>query len=347
MSSNTCEIMNKYLFLFSLLFTYVTLDVALACSRFTYKSADNIVITARSMDWDEDIHTDIWMFPAGISRKGNASPNAVEWTAKYGSVIASGYNLGTADGLNSQGLTANLLFLATADYGKPESSHKDLSILNWAQYVLDNYATVNEVVNALTQAQFNMVAPILPNGAKASLHLAVTDSSGDNAVFEHINGKLIIHHGTQYTVMTNEPSYDQQLTLTDYWGRFNGRFLPGTSEPDDRFVRASYYLSTAPNTSDEQQAISIAFSIIRNVSAPINQSTSGKPNIAPTLWRCVADLTHHKYFFENVNGPNIFWVDLKKLDLSEHGKTMKLPLANNQIYAGEVSKLFVEAKSPY
>jgi len=38
---------------------------------------------------------------------------------------------------------------------------------------------------------------------------------------------------------------------------------------------------------------------------------------------------------------------LQKLDLSKNGKIMKLPMANNQIYAGEVSKLFVEEKPPY
>lgn len=123
--------------------------------------------------------------------------------------------------------------------------------------------------------------------------------------------------------------------------------LPGTSEPEDRFVRASYYLSTAQNAVDQQQAVSIVFLIIRNVSAPIGQNTPGKPNVAPTIWRCVADLKQGVYFFENTDRPNIFWVDLQKLDLSQNGKTMKLPLANNQIYANEVNKLFVEDRPPY
>jgi len=37
----------------------------------------------------------------------------------------------------------------------------------------------------------------------------------------------------------------------------------------------------------------------------------------------------------------------QKLDLSQNGKVMKLPLANNQIYAGEVSKSFVEDKPTF
>src|SRR5579872_2220675 len=312
----------KFILSLSLIFTCFITHAAIACSRLTYITLDNTVITGRSMDWDEDIKTDLWVFPAGIARKGDSSLNAVQWTSKYGSVVASAYNLGTADGINSQGLTANLLYLSTAEYGTPQLNRKNLSVFNWVQYVLDNYATVNEAVNGLNDAQFNMIAPTLPNGANASLHLAITDTSGDNAVFEHINGKLIIHHGKEYKVMTNEPTYDKQLTLNDYWKRLNGQFIPGTGEPDDRFVRASYYLNTARNTSDVQQAVSIVFSIIRNVSVPIGQHTPGKPNVSPTLWRSVTDLKHGVYYFENTNRPNVFWVDLQKFDLSKNGKVM-------------------------
>lgn len=335
---------NKNLILAAILLTCFNIDISFGCSRFTYTSNEKIVITGRSMDWVEDIKTDLWAFPAGISHQGDSSSNAIKWISKYGSVIASGYNIGTADGINTAGLTANLLYLSSADYGKIDSKHKNLSVLYWVQFVLDNYATVNEAVNDLSSQQFNMIAPELPNGAKANLHLAITDSNGDNAIFEHINGRLIIHHGKEYKVMTNEPTYDKQLALKDYWNRLHGKFLPGTSEPDDRFVRASYYVQNAPNISVSQQAISMVFSIIRNVSVPIGTSIPGKPNVASTLWRCVADLKNDIYFFENTDRPNIFWVDLKKLDLSQNGKIMKLPLANKQIYSGEVSKYFIEDK---
>jgi penicillin V acylase-like amidase (Ntn superfamily) len=30
------------------------------------------------------------------------------------------------------------------------------------------------------------------------------------------DGKLVIHHGKQYTVMTNSPTFDQQLALNAY-----------------------------------------------------------------------------------------------------------------------------------
>ncbi len=322
------------------LFSNVSME---ACSRFTYTAPEKTVVVGRSMDWMEDIKTDLWAFPAGMERKGSKASNGVKWTSKYGSVIASGYNLGSTDGINTQGLDANLLYLATADYGSPSPGQQSLDVLNWAQYVLDNYATVEEAVQEFGKQNFHMQASPLPDGSYPGVHLSLTDSSGDNAIFEYIAGKLVVFRGKQYTVMTNEPTYEKQLALNDYWQGLKGCFLPGTTEPSDRFVRASFYLDQAPITTEEKQSIAIAFSIIRNVSQPIMKNSSGRPNQSPTIWCSVADIKRKIYYFSPTNRPNIFWVDQSKLNLKKGSPAKKLPLAEGQVYAGEVSSHFVVA----
>jgi len=112
------------------------------CTRTLYVGADNTVITGRNMDWSEDLASNLWVFPAGIRRDGAAGPTSIQWTSKYGSVVVSGYEAGSADGLNEKGLAANLLYLVESDYGKPVEGRPCLSIAAWPQYVLDNYATV-------------------------------------------------------------------------------------------------------------------------------------------------------------------------------------------------------------
>lgn len=316
-----------------------------ACSRFTYTGPENTVVTARSMDWVEDLRTDLWLFPAGIENVGSSEANSVKWTSKYGSVIASGYDLGTTDGINSKGLAANLLYLSTSDYGTPRADRKNISIFTWTQYVLDNYATVEEAVNDFGQDKFNMIAPTLPNGANPTVHLSITDSSGDNAIFEYVAGKLVVHHNKVYKVMTNEPIYEKQLALNDYWQNLKGSFLPGTGEPEDRFVRASYYLNVAPQTADTQKSIALAFSIIRNVSVPMLEGFSKRPNVSSTIWRSVADLKNKVYYFESADRPNVFWVDMTKLDMNKGAAVKKLPLKAGEVYAGDVSAKFVPAKS--
>src|SRR5207253_2570709 len=108
------------------------------------------------------------------------------------SLAVSGYNAGTADGINEKGLVANVLYLAESDYGKPSGKVPLLSISAWGQYALDNFATVSETVEALGKEPFQMLAPSLPNGAQAQLHLSISDASGDSAIFEYVGGKLVI-----------------------------------------------------------------------------------------------------------------------------------------------------------
>lgn len=184
-----------------------------ACSRVTYLGPENMVITGRSMDWMKPVDTNLWVFPAGLRRSGAAKVNPLSWTSKYGSVVAAGYDKASADGINEKGLVANLLYLGDAQYGKRDPERPGLSVVGWAQYVLDQYATVDEAVKALKEKPFQLVGVDLPHNFQAALHLAISDSGGDSAIFEYLDGELFVHHGRQYTVMTNEPRYDQQLAF--------------------------------------------------------------------------------------------------------------------------------------
>ncbi|MGQ3675810.1 linear amide C-N hydrolase [Xanthobacter sp. TB0139] len=329
-------------------------SVVNACTRAIYNGADGTVITGRSMDWMQEMQTDLWAFPAGMKRSGNAGPDSATWTSKYGSVIASSYNVASADGMNEKGLVANLLYLAESEYAE-NSANPPITVGLWAQYVLDNYATVDEVVRGLTEKPLRIIAPKLPNGSPATLHLSVSDASGDSAIFEYVGGKLQVHHGKQYTVMTNSPVYDQQLALNTYWQTLDGSFLPGTNSAADRFVRASYLMNSVKKSSDPNfikdiagesyahQAVAQTLSVMRSVSVPLGISTPGKPNLASTLWRTAGDQTNLVYFFDSATMPNTFWVDLKKLDLSVGASPKKLPVAGGHDYAGDASSRFIEA----
>ncbi|WP_417768291.1 linear amide C-N hydrolase [Stappia sp.] len=329
---------------------------ALACTRTVFVGDNNTVITGRNMDWMEDMQTDLWVFPRGMKRSGNAGAGSPEWTAQYGSVIASGYNTASADGMNEKGLVANLLYLAESDYGS-DSNNPPMVIGMWAQYVLDNFATVAETVEAMKNTPLHIVAPKLPNGSAASLHLSVSDPSGDSAIFEYVKGELVIHHSKDYKVMTNSPVYDQQLALNTYWSNIGGdAFLPGTVSAADRFVRASYlldaaskkldknYISAVPGKSYANQAVAQSLSLMRSVSVPLGISTPDKPNIASTLWRVAADQTNLVYFFDSATTPNTFWVNFADLDFSKTAKPKKLPIAGGNYYAGNAAKHFEEAK---
>lgn len=320
-----------------------------ACTRFVYFGANDQVITARSMDWKTDVGTNLWVFPRGMMRSGEAGPNSIQWTSNFGSIIASGYDISTTDGMNEAGLVANVLWLVESSYPKYDGKEPGLSLAAWAQYVLDNFATVQEAVDALASEPFTIVTDKVPGEERsATLHLSISDAKGDSAIIEYIDGKQVIHHSRNYQVMTNSPIFEQQLALNEYWKQIGGTvMLPGTNRASDRFARASFYVNAIQKTDDPVQTIASAFSVIRNVSVPFGITTPDQPNISSTRWRTVSDHKRKLYFFESALTPNIFWIDLTKLDLSrETGKVRKLDLGPNQthIYSGMANDHFKDSE---
>lgn len=310
------------------------------------------------MDWVEDMGTDLWLFPRGIKRNGEAGPQSPQWTSKYGSVVASVYGIASADGMNEQGLVMNMLYLAESDYGTMAASHPPMAISLWGQYALDNFATVNEAVIAMEVKPFFLIAPTLPNGKKGQVHLSLSDSSGDSAIFEYVEGKLVIHHGREYKVMTNSPTYSKQLALNEYWADIGGNlFLPGTSRAADRFARASFYINKIPKTIDKNyikavpkqsfdyQAVASVMSVMRAVSVPFGITIPNQPNIASTLWRTVSDQKNKIYYFDSSTRPNAFWITLNQLNFNPEEPVKRLSLSEGEVYSGEVAGLFKPAQS--
>ncbi len=332
----------------SVLFIATLAPGAYACTRVVYKGPDHTVITARSMDWKDEIDANIWIFPRGLEREGNVGKNSVKWTSKYGSIITSAWDIATTDGINEKGLVANVLWLVESEYPKynPQGTAKGITISAWSQYVLDNFATVKEAVDELKKEAFVIVSDYIPGTTKfTTLHLSVSDASGDNAIFEYIDGKLQIHHDPSYTVMTNSPVFEEQLAINKYWQGIPGTItLPGTNRAADRYVRASYYINAIPQTSDVRTSIASVFSVIRNCSVPFGISSETEPNISSTRWRSVADQKNLVYYFETVKTPNAFWVDLKKVDFSKNAQVKRLSVSKNEVYAGETSQEFIATK---
>lgn len=301
-----------------------------------------MVATGRSMDWKTEMHSNLWAFPRGMKRNGEAGANSLEWTSRYGSVVTSAFEIASTDGMNEKGLVANLLWLPEAGYPARDEKKPGLAITAWVQYMLDCFATVDEAVAAIDEHSFQVISDKMPDGSRlATLHLSISDAAGDCAVFEYVGGKLNVYHSKDYRVMTNSPTYDKQLALNEYWKSIGGLvFLPGTNRAADRFARASFYIHALPPTDDERIAVASVFSVVRNASVPYGISTPDSPEISTTQWRTVSESQSLRYFFESSLTPNTFWVNLRELDLSEGAPVLKLSIANGETYNGNTAKEF-------
>lgn len=323
-----------------------SLESAHACTRAVYFGKETQTVTGRTMDWRSELHSNLWLMPRGLGRTSNTE-TPFTWTSVYGSVITSIYEGATADGINEKGLVANMLYLAESEY-PPESAddtRPTMSIAAWAQYVLDSYATVAEAVEGMRREPFRIVTVQAPSGEAGTVHLSISDASGDSAIFEFVGGQLVIHHDRSYQVMTNSPTFDKRLPLNDYWKAIGGTvMLPGTNRAADRFARASFYINAAEQTADPREAVAVVFSVMRNVSVPRGISTPDQPNIASTLWRTVSDHKNLVYYFENTFSPGVVWVDLKKLDFSKNSGVRRLQLDGRPDLTGDHTRGFQPAE---
>ena len=319
---------------------------ALACTRAVYHGENGLVITGRSMDWRDPIDASLWVMPRGLAHDGGAGANSVQWTSRFGSVVTSSFGFSTVDGMNEKGLVANMLWLAGTKYADPDTATRLLSVSAWVQYFLDNFASVEEAVSAMQREPVTVVAANIPGTDRfATLHLSISDAQGDSAIFEYIGGKLEIHHGRQYQVMTNDPTYDEQLAIEKYWESIGGTtFLPGANRAADRFARAHFYINAIPKTADPELADAQVLSVMNNVSVPMGITTPGQPNISSTRWRTLANQTSLRYYFDDVRTPNAFWVDLKEVDFKQGAPVQRLRLEAHEIYAGNALKNFKPSK---
>ena len=294
-------------------------DSSYACTTVFWNTNALAKVVSRTMDLFIPDTPKLMVYPKGVKRNGEAGENSLTWTSKYGNVVVSEFNTNAvSDGINEHGLSVHLLYLTNSTYEKRDTHIPAISNTLWAQYVLDNFKTVDDVLKATDQ--FQIISTVVHN-QKWPIHLSMEDPSGDSAVIEFIDGKKVIYHGEQYTVMTNEPAYNIQLANLKRYQSFGGSLpLPGDSDPLSRFVRVATYLKTLPSPKNTQETIAGILSVIRAAMVPFGAvDTSGNKteDAWATRWVSVADLTHKTYYFSSTMTPNMIWLDLNQLDFSK------------------------------
>jgi len=142
--------------------------------------------------------------------------------------------------------------------------------------------------------------------------------------------------------MTNDPTYDEQLTLLaaqDFSNPSSAMTLPGNVNPIDRFQRAAYYSALLPKPVSEREAVAGVMAIMRNVSVPFGAPYADF-GVYNTEYRSVCDLTNRTYFFELTTSPSTIWVQLGGLDLDEGAPTTAVDPYDDTL-TGNVTDRFV------
>lgn len=318
------------------------------CTRVLWPDANGAVVVGRNMDFHTDLQTNLWTQPRGISRDDGLH-GSLTWTSKYGSLVATAFDMISVDGLNEAGLAGHVLWLAESSYAAPDPGKSQLGQAIWLQYFLDNFSTVAEAVEWINHSQVQVVQLQDPTGGKPpAIHLALDDATGDSCIIEYTDDTPKVYHSRDYLVMTNSPTYDQQLDLVKTLSGLGGdQPLPGSTLATDRFARATYYVERLAQPSTQLESIAAMLSVMRNTAQPFRVPDPGKPDASQTLWQVVADLTNRRFVFESTTRPNIVWVDLDDLDFTAGSPQLRLDLVGELTLengiAGEVSDRFTSS----
>ena len=243
-----------------------------------------------------------------------SNDNVAQWNNKYkfiGMSLSLKGNI--VDGINNAGLYVGALYLPNhTQYPtySANNSAKALAVYDLPNYILGNFATVDDAINTLggDNAKVQVVGSALMNAFTFPLHFMLQDQTGDRAIIEFIDGKMHIYHNNAFDALTNAPTYDWQIkhysqisqdfvehntdTKVDgYYQNGSGMLgLPGDATPTSRLDRAFLMLSVAPTSYNDNQAYYINKTIINSISVGLGV------NPAPTLWNSTFNLGTGEYF---------------------------------------------------
>lgn len=172
------------------------------CSGFATKDADGNQIMGRNYDWDINLEVSLVVHTSPKNGYKSVGMTDLGFTG-----VSAGFETNqekervlyapifTTDGINEKGLTCTVLILD--EKGVYQNSDKqDVVTSMVVRLLLDKTATVKEAEELLNK--YDIVSAFYankfsdPNQGK-NFHWLVTDKTGDSAVFEFVDNKLVVN----------------------------------------------------------------------------------------------------------------------------------------------------------
>lgn len=341
----------------AIFFLALMINFSFACTDFQVKAEDGTVVIGRSMEFPVDLHSNVVIVPRGEQFESidDQGVKGVSWSNQYGFLGVNAYNLKNCyvEGFNEKGLAFDALMFTGAKYQAAEPG-KFVTISNLGSWIMGNFATVEEVKEAL--AKINVVGTSLKeSGGGLYMHIAVHEASGKNLVVEFIDGQVKVYDNP-LGVMTNRPDFDWQINnLRNYINleaddrkerMLNGLKLeptgvgsgllglPGDWTPPSRFVRLAYSLDAALPAKDASGAVNLAEHLLNIVDIPkgvIKENPAFLVHLEGyAQWVVIKDLTNLILYYKTYE--NTAWkkVDLKKFSLAPGAALKSIAIDDKQ-----------------
>lgn len=331
--------------LVAVVMTFLLFSMADACTGIKLVAKDGSIVHGRTLEFGVQVDTSAVVVPRGYEFVGTTPQGpGLSYKAKYASLGAIAYdNLAIMDGMNEKGLAIGIFYFpGFAGYSPvtAENQSKALAPVEFANWILTQFATLDEVKSALPGV---VIVPTVSQAwgpTPPPFHYVVYDKSGHSLVIEPINGKLVTYDNP-LGVFTNSPTFDWHMTnLRNYinltplnvkslkidnlvlapFGQGSGMVgMPGDFTPPSRFVRAAIYSITAIPSANAAEGVFQVFHILNQFDIPVGAARAKENGVIYsdyTLVTSVKDPQSLKYYFKTYDDQTIKVVDLNKFDLN-------------------------------
>ena len=337
------------------------IGVAEACTDFRLISNDNKVMVTRTMEFALPLDSHVRSSPQGREFK-----YGLNWTSKLGYVYMDALGQDMAvDGMNEAGLSFEFLYLpGETEYQKAPAGAEvqSLPYIHLGDWVLSNFKTVDEVVEALKSIYVVEYTDASLDNRLFPLHASIFERSGKGIVVEFVGGKVNIHE--HIGVFTNAPTYEWHVTnLRNYismspyspapiiangvayaaTGQGQGMLgLPGDSSPPSRFVKIAVMAKTAVTPANAKELLQTSTHIINTVDIPlgsIRAKVDGKDQLELTQWTVFKNLTDNVLYYRSYADSTLRSVSLHEVPLTPGSARINIPLSNEQPVVNMISSV--------
>ena len=264
----------------------------IACSAFCLGDSINLV-AAKNYDYGFGSGM-IVVNKHGVSKTALSDDNPASWISHYGSITFNQYGREMPNGgMNEAGLVVEVLWLRNTRYPSVDRRHS-INTLQWIQYQLDNYSSVDQVIAADTLLR------ISDNGS-VQVHYFVCDNSGHTAIIEFLDGKMICHTGEALPVkaITNN-TYDNSYNYLKRYQGYGGDLKIGERDTTFEVFSREASLDRFVHLADriDNYSVSPSESIIDYAFQTLQLVKSGNR----TMWSIVYDIKSKTiYYYSNIS----------------------------------------------
>jgi len=227
--------------------------------------------------------------------------------------------------MNEAGLVVDSLTFYIAEYPMADS-RPYVNGIQWIQYQLDNFGTVEEVIASDSQSRITF-----NSGAHPGFYL-VCDRTGRCAVIEFIEGKMVYYTDENMPVnVLSGPGLFDYAKFVEFWKEGELPTPDSFNSVHRFFVAADMVKDYDPITSGP--AVDYAFDILSNLEMWLYERLI-------TRWRIVYDLTNLTVYYHTIENQQTRHFDFNSFDFSCKTPVKVLDIEDD--LQGNVSNYFVD-----